>query len=54
MTSLSSDPITFDIAEYFIPEGLVLHYTCSGISLTLTGFVNGVSQTDWIYYYTRA
>jgi hypothetical protein len=53
-TSLSSDPITFDIGEYFVPQGLVLHYTCSGNSLTLTGFVDGVSQTDWIYYYTRA
>ena len=53
-TSLSPDPITFDIGEYFVPEGLVLHYTCSGNSLTLSGFVNGVSQTDWLYYYTRA
>lgn len=53
-TSLTPDAITFDIGEYFVPEGLVLHYTCSGNSLTLTGFVNGVSQTDWIYYYTRA
>jgi hypothetical protein len=53
-TSLSSDPITFELGDWFVPQGLVLHYTCSGNSLTLTGFVNGLQQTDWIYYYTRA
>lgn len=52
-TPLLSEPYVLDIGDYFIPQGLVLHYVCSSTTLALTGFVDGTAQTDWVYYYDR-
>jgi hypothetical protein len=53
-TSITSEPITVDIGDYFVPEGLVIQYNCSSTSLTMTGIVGAEVQTDWVYYWNSA
>ena len=46
-------PITIDLGDGFVPASMVIKYTCTGNTLGLTGFVNGVVQTSWIYSFTK-
>ncbi|KAI9860954.1 MAG: hypothetical protein M1813_005633 [Trichoglossum hirsutum] len=48
---LGGDPLAIQLADGFVPRGMVISYTCDANTLTMMGLNAGMQQ--WVYSYKR-